>query len=263
MVYIIMIIRLFVKEVLIMDLKGKVAVVTGASKGIGASIAIELAKLGANVVVNYKSDKEGAGSVLKAIQTTGGVGCTIPADVSNYHEVESMIKKTIGTYGKIDILINNAGISKTGLLIDMDENTWNDIVNVNLKGVYNCTHNVLKFMLPQKKGVIVNVSSVWGEVGASCEVIYSATKGGVNAFTRALSKELAPSGIRVNAVAPGVIETNMNAFLNIDEKESLECEIPLGYFGKCTQVAKVVAFLCLQDSDYITGEIININGGLV
>ena len=246
-----------------MDLKGKVAIVTGSSKGIGASIAIELAKLGANLVINYKSDKEGAQNTLNVIEAAGGVGCIIPADVSNYQQVESMIKKTVDTYGKIDILINNAGVSKTGLLIDMDENAWDEIINVNLKGVYNCTHNALKYMLPQKKGIIVSVSSMWGEVGASCEVIYSATKGGVNAFTRALSKELAPSGIRVNAVAPGVIETNMNAFLNDEEKESLECEIPLGYFGKCIQVAKVVTFLCLEASDYITGEIININGGMV
>lgn len=246
-----------------MELKGKVAVVTGASKGIGASIAMELAKLGANVVVNYKSDKEGAQNTLNAIVTAGGVGCIIPGDVSNYQQTELMIRKTVETYGKLDILINNAGISKTGLLIDMDESTWDDIINVNLKGVYNCTHNALKYMLTKKSGVIVNVSSMWGDIGASCEVIYSATKGGVNAFTRALSKELAPSGIRVNAVAPGVIETNMNGFLNGEERESLECDIPLGYFGKCIQVAKVVAFLCLEDSDYITGEIINVNGGMV
>ena len=246
-----------------MDLKGKVAIVTGSSKGIGASIAIELAKLGANLVVNYKSDKEGAQNTLDIIEAAGGEGCIIPADVSNYQQVESMIKKTVDTYGKIDILINNAGVSKTGLLIDMDENTWDEIINVNLKGVYNCTRNALKYMIPEKKGAIVNVSSMWGEVGASCEVIYSATKGGVNAFTRALAKELAPSGIRVNAVAPGVIETNMNAFLNDEEKESLEYEIPLGYFGKCIQVAKVVTFLCLEASDYVTGEIINVNGGMI
>ena len=246
-----------------MDLKGKVAIVTGSSKGIGASIAIELAKLGANLVVNYKSDKEGAQNTLDIIEAAGGEGCIISADVSNYQQVESMIKKTVDTYGKIDILINNAGVSKTGLLIDMDENTWDEIINVNLKGVYNCTRNALKYMIPEKKGAIVNVSSMWGEVGASCEVIYSATKGGVNAFTRALAKELAPSGIRVNAVAPGVIETNMNAFLNDEEKESLEYEIPLGYFGKCIQVAKVVTFLCLEASDYVTGEIINVNGGMI
>jgi 3-oxoacyl-[acyl-carrier protein] reductase len=246
-----------------MKLKGKVAVVTGASKGIGASIAVELAKLGANVVVNYKSDKEGAQNILKAIQDAGGVGSIVYADVSDYGESEVLIKKTIEIYGRINILVNNAGISKTGLFIDMNENDWDEMLNVNLKGVYNCTHNSLKYMLPRKSGSIVNVSSIWGNIGASCEVIYSATKGGVNSFTRALAKELAPSGIRINAVAPGVIDTKMNSFLSDEERESLECEIPLGYFGKCVQVAKVVAFLCLADSDYITGEVINVNGGMI
>lgn len=246
-----------------MKLRGKVAVVTGASKGIGASIALELAKLGANVVINYKSDAKGAKDVLKAIEDGGGIGSIIYGDVSKYHEAEILVKKTVKIYGKIDILVNNAGISKTGLFIDMYERDWDEILDVNLKGVYNCTHNVLKYMLPEKRGSIVNVSSIWGEMGASCEVIYSASKGGVNSFTKALSKELAPSNIRVNAVAPGVIETNMNSFLIDEERKELEYEIPLGYFGKCIQVAKVVAFLCSEDSDYITGQIVNVNGGMV
>jgi len=245
-----------------MKLTGKIAVVTGASKGIGASIALELAKLGANVVVNYKTDVKGAENILKAIEEAGGLGSIICGDVSKYHEAETLIENTVKTYGKLDILVNNAGISKTGLFIDMDERDWDEILDVNLKGVYNCTHNALKYMLPKKSGSIVNVSSIWGTLGASCEVIYSASKGGINSFTRALSKELAPSKIRVNAVAPGVIDTNMNSFLSCEEREALECEIPLGYFGKCNQVAKVVAFLCTEDSNYITGEVINVNGGL-
>lgn len=246
-----------------MKLRGKIAVVTGASKGIGASIAVELARLGANVIVNYKTDAQGAKNILKAIEDNGGVGSIIYGDVSKYDEAKILMEKTAKTYGKIDILVNNAGISKTGLFIDMDESDWDEILDINLKGIYNCTHNALKYMLPKKSGSIINVSSIWGDLGASCEVIYSASKGGVNAFTRALSKELAPSNIRVNAVAPGVIDTNMNSFLSDEEKQFLECEIPLGHFGKCIQVAKVVAFLCSEDSDYITGQVINVNGGLL
>jgi len=247
----------------VMDLKGKVAVITGASKGIGAGIATELAKLGANVVINYKSDKEGAAEVLGAVRDAGGIGSIACADISLYQEAAELIDRAVEMYGKIDILVNNAGISKTGLFIDMDEKDWDDIMDVNLKGIYNCTHNALRHMLPQRSGSIVNISSIWGEVGASCEVIYSAAKGGVNSFTRALSKELAPNGIRVNAVSPGVIDTRMNSFLNQEEKETLECQIPMGYFGRCAQVAKVVAFLCLDSSDYVTGQIINVDGGFL
>ncbi|MBP1744342.1 MAG: putative short-chain dehydrogenase [Firmicutes bacterium] len=246
-----------------MDLRGKVAVVTGASKGIGASIAIELARLGANVVINYNSDKEGAADVLSAVRDAGGIGSVACADVSKYGDAAGLIASAVETYGRIDILVNNAGVSKTGLFIDMTEEDFDDLMGVNLKGVYNCSHSALKYMLPQKSGSIVNISSIWGEAGASCEVIYSAAKGGVNSFTKALSKELAPNGIRVNAVSPGVIDTRMNSFLSEDEREVLECEIPMGYFGKCIQVAKVVAFLCLDASSYVTGQVIKVDGGFV
>lgn len=246
-----------------MKLKGRVAIVTGSSKGIGAAIASELGSLGANVVINYNTDEKGAESVLQGIRKEGGIGSIIQADISKYDEAGKLVEETIKQYGKIDILINNAGISKIGLFIDMGENDWDEVMDVNLKGVYNCTHNVLRHMLPQKRGCIVNISSMWGAAGASCEVIYSAAKGGVDSFTRALSKELAPSNIRVNALAPGVIETSMNSFMNDEDKASLECEIPLGYFGKCTQVAKAAGFLCSDDSDYITGQVINVNGGII
>lgn len=246
-----------------MDLTGRVAVVTGASKGIGAGIALELAKRGANVVINYKSDREGAAEVLGSIRDAGGIAGVAYADISKYEDAAGLISFAVETFGRIDILVNNAGISKTGLFIDMAEEDFDDVMDVNLKGVYNCCHNALKFMLPQKSGSIVNISSIWGEAGASCEVLYSAAKGGVNSFTKALSKELAPSGIRVNAVSPGVIETRMNSFLSEDEREVLECEIPMGYFGKCSQVAKVVAFLCLDDSNYVTGQVIKVDGGFI
>lgn len=246
-----------------MDLSGKTAIVTGASRGIGAGIAIELARLGANIMINYKSDREGAEDVLNAVKSTGVSSSILSRDISKYDEAADLIEKTAEKFGKIDILINNAGISKTGLFIDMEEKDWDEVMNVNLKGVYNCTHNALKYMLPQKKGSIVNISSIWGSAGASCEVIYSAAKGGVNAFTKALAKELALSGIRVNAVSPGVIDTEMNSALSDEEKEDLACRIPMGYFGRCSQVAKVAAFLCLDSSDYVTGQIINVDGGFL
>jgi 3-oxoacyl-[acyl-carrier protein] reductase len=246
-----------------MDLKGRVAVVTGASRGIGAGIAVELAKLGANVVINYKSDKEGAAEVLSAVTDAGGIGSIACADISRYEEAAGLISYAVEAYGRIDILVNNAGISKTGLFIDMTEKDFDDVMDVNLKGIYNCSHNALKHMLPKKRGSIVNISSIWGETGASCEVIYSAAKGGVNSFTKALAKELAPNGIRVNAVSPGVIDTSMNSFLSEDERQALECEIPMGYFGRCIQVAKVVAFLCLDASSYVTGQVIKVDGGFI
>lgn len=246
-----------------MKLLGKVAIVTGASRGIGSAISEELASLGANVVLNYISYKEGAIKVLDNIKMKGGYGSIIQGDVSNYRDAGFLVEETIKTYGKLDILINNAGISKPGLFIDMKEQDWDELLNVNLKGVINCTHHGLKYMIPKKIGCIVNVSSMWGSAGGSCEAIYSATKGGVDSFTKALAKELAPSNIRVNAVAPGVIETNMNSFLSRDEKATLESEIPLGYFGKSVEVAKVVAFLCSEDSSYITGQVVNVNGGIL
>lgn len=245
------------------NLSGKVAVVTGASKGIGAGIAQELARLGANVLINYRNDREGAADVMAAVREAGGIGSISCADVSSYGEASGLMAHAAETYGRLDILVNNAGISKTGLFIDMTEEDFDELMGVNLKGIYNCCHSALKYMLPQKSGSIVNISSIWGEAGASCEVIYSAAKGGVNSFTRALSKELAPSGIRVNAVSPGVIDTRMNSFLSEDEREILECEIPMGYFGKCSQVANVVAFLCTDSASYVTGQVIKVDGGYI
>lgn len=246
-----------------MKLKGRVAIVTGASKGIGAAIALELAAIGANVVINYNTDEKGAEEVLLGIKQAGGIGSIIKADVSKYDEAERLVEETVMQYGKIDILVNNAGISKIGLFIDMNEKDWDEIMNVNLKGVYNCTHNALRYMISEKRGCIVNISSMWGATGGACEVIYSAAKGGVDSFTKALSKELAPSNIRVNALAPGVIDTNMNSFMSEEDKVALEYEIPLGRFGKCSQVAKAAAFLCTDDSDYITGQVIHVNGGII
>ncbi|MCR1973205.1 SDR family oxidoreductase [Clostridium sporogenes] len=244
------------------NLIGKVAIVTGGSRGIGRSIALELTKAGANVIINYNKNKEDALETLSLIKGLGGYGYVCKADVSNYNSSKELVEFAINKFGKIDVLVNNAGIAKIGLFIDMDENDWNNIINTNLKGVFNCSHNVVKYMLDKGEGTIINVSSMWGNIGASCEVIYSASKGGINAFTKALAKELGPNNIRVNAVAPGVINTDMNNSLCEEDLNSLKDEIPLMRLGEGEEVGKVVAFLSSKDSSYVNGQIITIDGAM-
>ena len=244
-----------------MNFKGKVAIVTGSSRGIGKGIAIELAKNGCCIVINYKNNDEEAEKTYKEIRELGAYALMIKGDVSDYEFAKQMVKTTVEKLGKIDILINNAGISKVGLFMDQEPNEWNSILDVNLKGAINCSHNVVKEMIKQKSGSIINISSMWGEVGASCEVIYSASKGAINAFTKALAKELAPSNIRVNAIAPGVIDTEMNKWLTKDERVSLINEIPMMKFGEISDVGMLAAFLASENSKYITGQVITIDGG--
>jgi len=246
-----------------MSLKGKVAIVTGASRGIGKGIAIELAKAGVCVVINYKNNDEAAKETLDEIRKLGAYALIIKGDVSDYAFSKTMVKNTIDKLGKIDILINNAGISKVGLFMDATPQEWDNILNVNLKGAINCSHSVVKEMISQKGGSIINISSMWGEVGASCEVIYSASKGAINAFTKALAKELAPSNVRVNAIAPGVIDTEMNKWLTNDERKSLVSEIPMMKFGEVSDIGKLVTFLASENSKYITGQVITIDGGFL
>ena len=246
-----------------MSVTGKVILITGGARGIGSSIAIELAKLGAIVIINYSKDDEGADKTLQAVIKYGGHGLKFKCNIASFKETHEMIKSIINTFGRIDILVNNAGVSKIGLLMDMTEEDWDDLMNVNLKGVFNCSHAVIPQMLKQEKGSIINISSIWGSVGASCEVIYSASKGGVNSFTMALAKELGSSGIRVNAISPGVIETEMNNFLSIEERKLLEEEIPMRKFGKGEDIAKLVVFLSSEDSKYITGQVIKVDGGML
>lgn len=246
-----------------MELSGKVALVTGASRGIGRSTAVELARAGAIVAVNYRKDEEGALETLRLIKEAGSYGICIKADVSSYKEVSSMIDEISMKYGGIDILINNAGISKIGLFMDMTEVEWNELLDINLKGIINCSHCVLKYMISKKSGSIINISSIWGNVGASCETIYSAAKGGINSFTKALAKELAPTNIRVNAIAPGVINTEMNNHLSPEEKEELKLQIPMMRFGNGEDIGKLVVFLAGDNSSYITGQIITVDGGMI
>ncbi|OOM79852.1 SDR family oxidoreductase [Clostridium sp. BL-8] len=244
-------------------LSGKVALITGASRGIGRAIAIELAKEGASVVINYSKDDDGARETLEEIKKAGGYGIIVKGNISSFKNCETIVNEVIAAMGRIDILINNAGISKIGLFMDSTEDEISEIVNTNLLGSMYLTKHVLKYMISRKQGNIINISSIWGETGASCEVLYSTTKGGINLFTKALAKEIAPSNIRVNCIAPGVINTKMNSFLGYEEKKSLEEEIPLGRFGDPSEVGKLAVFLSSEDSSYITGQIIRADGGFI
>jgi len=246
-----------------MKLSGKTALVTGASRGIGRSIAVELSKAGAIVAVNYNKNEEGAYETLKIIKENGGFGIVVKGDVSSYKEVKNMIDLTIHKFGRIDILVNNAGISKVGLFMDMQEDEWSDLLKIDLNGVINCSHYALKYMAYQKSGNIINISSIWGNSGASCETVYSAAKGAVNSFTKALAKEMALSNIRVNAIAPGVIDTEMNKWLSLEDKEALLQEIPMMRFGTGEDIGKLTVFLTSDEAKYITGQIITVDGGML
>ena len=245
-----------------MNLRGKVILVTGASRGIGRAIAIELASKGAAIAINYSKDDEGAKVTLENVIKNGGYGKLFKKDISNYNNCRELMDEVIETFGKLDVLVNNAGISKFGLLMDMSLEEINDLVNTNLMGAIYLSKLAINNMM-RNGGNIINISSVWGEVGASCEVIYSATKGGLNLFTKALAKEVASFNIRVNSVAPGVINTEMNNVLDSEDKEVLKNEIPMMRFGEAHEVARVVSFLCEDKCKYLTGQIIRIDGGFI
>lgn len=245
-----------------MNFKGRVAIVTGASRGIGRAIAINLAAKGASVVINYSKDEEGANSVLKEIVDLGGYGKVIKSDVSNFSEAKYLVEECVKTLGRVDILINNAGVSHNGLFMDMSKEAIDRVIDVNIKGTMYMCHSFIQKVLG-KNGVIVNVSSIWGQVGASCEAVYCASKGAIDLLTNSLAKEMGLSGIRVNAVAPGVIDTNMNNNLSDEEKDSLCDEIAIGRFGKCEEVANVVAFLCSDEASYMNGKVITVDGGML
>lgn len=238
------------------------AVVTGASRGIGAAAAVEIAKLGYAVVVNFNSAEEKALSVLKSIKNNGGSGMIFKADVSKRNEVNDMISASIRKYGKIEVLVNNAGIAQQKLFTDITQDDWKKMININLGGVFNCCQSVLPHMIHEKSGKIINVSSVWGTVGASCEVHYSAVKAGIIGLSKALAKEVAPSGITVNCVAPGCIMTDMLTHdCNVETVEQLKEETPLGRIGMPRDVAMSIAFLASDKADFITGQVLGVDGG--
>lgn len=245
------------------NLIGKVALVTGASRGIGRAIAKELASNGASVILNYSTDDKGALTTLEEIKSIGGFAKIIKKDISNSKNCEDLINEVISIFGKIDILINNAAKSEIGLFMDMDNDNLINLINTNLLAPLYLAKSAINFMSSKGSGNIINISSIWGEAGASCEVVYSTTKGGINLFTKSLAKEVAPFGIRVNAIAPGVINTDMNNFLTMEEKQELIDEIPMNRFGDVNEIAKAVLFLCKDDCKYLTGQIIRIDGGFL
>ena len=243
--------------------EGKAAIVTGASRGIGREIALQLAKEGAKVAVNYSGSKDKAEEVVQLIKDAGGEAFAIQADVSNSDSVKNLVEKTIETYGSIDILVNNAGITKDNLLVRMKEDEWDDVININLKGVFLCTKGVTRQMMRQRAGKIVNVASIVGVSGNAGQANYVAAKAGVIGFTKTTAQELAARNINVNAVAPGFITTDMTDALDEDMKNQMLANIPLGKLGSSENVAKTVMFLLSDDATYITGQTIHVDGGMV
>ena len=243
-------------------LKDKIALVTGGSRGIGSSICKELAKEGATVLINYANSKDSALKVLDEIVEGSGKGEVVGFDVSDYSIVEEKIKYLIEKYEKIDILVNNAGITRDSLFMRMKESQWDEVFETNTKGVFNCTKNVVRMMLKNQYGKIINISSVVGEMGNPGQVNYSSTKSALIGFTKSLAKELGSKNINVNAITPGFIETEITEVLPDSIKDKYKEIIPLSRFGKPEDVAKAVLFLASDDSSYITGEVLKINGGL-
>ncbi|WP_319000967.1 3-oxoacyl-[acyl-carrier-protein] reductase [Clostridium estertheticum] len=244
-------------------LKGKTAVVTGASRGIGRAIALKLAKDGANVVVNYRNSVDAVQEVVKEIEALGVKVLAIQADISSYADVENMIKKSVEEFGSIDILVNNAGITKDGLLMRMKEADFDSVIDINLKGAFNCTRHVAAIMLKQRSGRIINISSVSGLTGNAGQVNYSAAKAGIIGMTKSVAREFGSRGITCNAVAPGYIQTDMTEDLSAKVKDTIMGNIPLKRLGRPEDVANVVAFLATDEAAYITGQVINVDGGMV
>lgn len=245
-----------------MDLKGKVAIVTGGAQGIGKSIATQLALAGANVVIADVME-EVAKSTAQEISQKGSEAISIVVDVSRLSSVEEMAKKTLDKFGRIDILVNNAGITRDALIMRMKEEDWDLVLDINLKGAFNCIKIVSPVMMKQKSGKIVNIASIVGIIGNAGQANYSASKGGLIALTKTCARELASRRINVNAVAPGFIQTSMTERLPAQVKEKLSSQIPFGELGKPEDVASAVLFLVSEKARYITGEVIKVDGGMV
>lgn len=244
-------------------LDGKIALVTGASRGIGAAIAIKLAKEGAFVVINYNGSKEKAEQVKEEIEQAGGKAALIQCNVSDFSACEVFIKEIINTYGRIDILVNNAGITRDGLLMRMSEEAFDDVIATNLKGAFNCIRFASRYMMKQRRGRIINMSSVVGVTGNVGQANYAASKAGLIGLTKSAARELASRNITVNAIAPGFIKTEMTEVLPDAVKEETKKTIPLGAFGKPEDVAAAAAFLASEEAGYITGQVLHVDGGMV
>lgn len=241
----------------------KTVLITGASRGIGAATARLFAQKGWAVAVNYRNSREAAEELVSEIRKNGGTALAIPADVGDPEQVEALFQTAERELGQIEALINNAGIAQQKLFTDLTDEDWDELFRVDVKGVFLCCRRALPAMIRRHRGVIVNISSMWGQVGASCEVHYSAAKAAVIGLTRALAKEVGPSGIRVNCIAPGVIQTEMNGNLTPETLEALKEETPLELLGDPADVAKAAWFLTSEDSAFITGQVLGVNGGMV
>ena len=243
--------------------EGKAALVTGASRGIGRAIALNLGKNGANVVVNYSGSKEKAEAVVEEIKSFGQEAIAVQANVADTDDVKRMVKETIDTFGSLDILVNNAGITRDNLLMRMKEEEFDQVIDTNLKGVFNCTKAVTRQMMKQRAGKIVNLASIVGVSGNPGQVNYVAAKAGVIGMTKSVAKELATRNVHVNAVAPGFISTEMTDELTDEQKQSMYDMIPLNRLGDPEDGANVVKFLASEESDYMTGQTIHVDGGMV
>ena len=241
----------------------KVAFITGGSRGIGKEVALKFADNGYNIVINYVSDKTDTQELEKEFTKRGVEALIIKADVTNTEQIENLVKEVIEKFGKIDVLVNNAGVTKDNLLMRMSEEEFDKVVEVNLKGTFIVTKAVIKYMMKKRSGSIINLSSVVGVAGNAGQANYSASKAGIIGFTKSVAKELASRNIRANAVAPGFIETDMTAVLSDPVKENIHNQIPLKRMGSAKEVANLIYFLGSDESSYITGQTINIDGGMV
>lgn len=240
----------------------KVALITGANSGIGRVIALEMAKEGYDILLNYVYGEESAEAVKAEVEAIGTRCELLLADVSDYSAVEEMMKKGFDVFGRIDVLVNNAGITKDNLILRMSEDEFDAVINVNLKGTFNCCKHIARKMLKQRQGKIINIASIIGEMGNPGQVNYGASKAGVIGMTKTLAKEFASRGIRVNAIAPGFIQTAMTDRIPEKERNAMIDAIPLGSLGRPEDIANLVTFLASEKADYITGQIISVNGGL-
>ncbi|AIY05886.1 3-ketoacyl-ACP reductase [Planococcus sp. PAMC 21323] len=244
-------------------LQGKTAIITGGSRGIGAEIARKFAADGAKVVVNYSGSQDKAEAVVADIEANGGTAIAVKANVSDAESVKAMVDETMKTFGSVDILVNNAGITRDNLMMRMKDDEWDDVININLKGVFICTKAVTRQMMKQRSGRIVNIASIVGVMGNAGQANYVAAKAGVIGLTKTTARELASRGITANAVAPGFITTDMTDQLSEDVQKAMMGQIPLGRFGAPEDVAKAALFLASDDASYMTGQTLHLDGGMV